>query len=85
MLFSCTIAHDRYAFKLSETPIHVYGVHPGRPKMDGSFNGVHVIVEGYKYKGKWIFSNPCVLGHEITHKLNQQYPELIWNPDKVGD
>jgi len=40
-----------------------------------------VLVSGYLKKGLIYFDKLDVLGHEVVHVLNWEYPELITDPD----
>jgi len=80
------------ALRLDNILIWVYEQHPesnrfgpGFGRVIGTGGNKTITVEGYDYKGKIIFNSPGALGHELIHLLNQKYPELVWNPDAVGD
>ena len=79
-------------FKLDNIKVDVYALHPDSNRFGPGFGRVigtggngKIIVEGYLYKGKLVFSSQDALGHELIHLLNEKYPELVWNPDKIGE
>jgi len=93
LLFGCSWQPMKpMFFELKDFRVEVYSKHidkhrypPGFGYIIGTGGNKRIIVEGYMYKGKLIFQHPGALGHELWHLINQKYPKLVWNPDKIGD